>query len=126
MSGIMVFAGRGILGLFIRETEAGAGEMLRVGCSYLGVLALGFPLLYGLYIIRSCIQGMGDSVIPMFSSFMQVIMRIMCALFLTRVIGNEGVFWGEVLAWAGADLFLAIVLVCRLHRPHSSFAGASS
>ncbi|MDE7332826.1 MAG: polysaccharide biosynthesis C-terminal domain-containing protein [Lachnospiraceae bacterium] len=114
MSAIMVFAGRGILGLFIRETENGAGEMLQVGCSYLGVLALGFPLLYWLYIIRCCIQGMGDSVIPMLSSFMQVVMRIMCALFLTQVIGHEGVFWGEVLAWAGADLFLAFVLFFRL------------
>lgn len=119
MSGVMVLAGRGILGLFIRETEAGAGEMLKVGCSYLGVLALGFPLLYGLYIIRACIQGMGDPVIPMLSSFIQVIMRIMCALFLTRGIGNEGVFWGEVLAWTGADLFLAIVLVSKLHRPRA-------
>ena len=115
----MVLAGRGILGLFIRETEAAAGEMLKVGCSYLGVLALGFPLLYGLYIIRACIQGMGDPVIPMLSSFIQVIMRIMCALFLTRGIGNVGVFWGEVLAWTGADLFLAIALVSKLRRPRA-------
>ena len=73
------------------------------------LVALGFPLLYCLYVLRACIQGMGDSVMPMLSSFMQVLMRVMCALLLTRLIGHEGVFWGEVLAWIGADVFLGIV-----------------
>lgn len=114
MSGIMVFAGRPVLGLFIKETETGAGEMLRVGYHYLCVLAAGFPLLYCLYVVRACMQGMGDSVIPMLSSFMQVMMRVMCALFLTRLIGHTGVFWGEVAAWVGADIFLGIVCAGRL------------
>ena len=116
MSAVMVFAGRPILGLFIKETETGVEEMLRVGCHYLCVLAAGFPLLYCLYVVRACIQGMGDSVIPMLSSFMQVAMRIMCALFLTRLIGHTGVFWGEVAAWAGADIFLGIVCAGRLRK----------
>lgn len=115
MSGIMVFAGRPIVGLFIRETETGAAEMIGIGYSYLCVLALGFPLLYCLYVLRACIQGMGDSVMPMLSSFMQVFMRVMCALFLTRLIGHEGVFWGEVLAWTGADVFLGIICVKRVN-----------
>lgn len=116
MSAVMVFAGWPILGLFIKETETGVEEMLRVGCHYLCVLAAGFPLLYCLYVVRACIQGMGDSVIPMLSSFMQVAMRIMCALFLTRLIGHTGVFWGEVAAWAGADIFLGIVCAGRLRK----------
>lgn len=116
MSGIMVFAGRSVLGVFIKETETGIEEMMRVGYQYLGVLAAGFPLLYCLYVVRACIQGMGDSVIPMLSSFMQVFMRVMCALFLTRLIGYAGVFWGEVLAWTWADLFLGIVCVRRLEK----------
>lgn len=114
MSMVMVFAGRPILELFIKETETGVGEMLQVGYHYLCVLAAGFPLLYCLYVVRACIQGMGDSVIPMLSSFMQVIMRVMCALFLTRLIGHTGVFWGEVSAWIGADIFLGIICARRL------------
>lgn len=106
MSCIMFFAGKEIVGLFIKDTETGIGEMIRVGYSYLCVLALGFPLLYCLYVLRCCIQGMGDSVFPMMSSIVQVIMRVSCALFLTRMIGSAGVFWGEVLAWLGADIFL--------------------
>ena len=120
MSAVMVFAGRPVLGLFIKETETGVEEMLRVGCNYLCVLAAGFPLLYCLYVVRACIQGMGDSVIPMLSSFMQVAMRIMCALFLTRLIGHTGVFWGEVAAWIGADIFLGIVCAGRLEKTTES------
>ena len=106
MSCIMFFAGKEIVGLFIRNTEIGIEEMIQVGYSYLCVLALGFPLLYCLYVLRCCVQGMGDSVFPMLSSIVQVIMRVSCALFLIRMIGNAGVFWGEVLAWFGADIFL--------------------
>lgn len=113
MSGIMFFAGKEIIALFIRESEAGIGEMLRVGYGYLRVLALGFPLLYCLYVLRAYIQGMGDSVFPMLSGVVQVIMRVMCALLLTRVIGHAGVFWGEVTAWAGADVFLLLLIIRR-------------
>lgn len=110
MSAVMVFAGEQILGIFISGTEAGFEEMIRIGCRYLHVLALGFPLLYCLYVLRACIQGMGDAVSPMLSSLMQVIMRVACALLLTHLIGQEGVFWGEVFAWTLADVFLGIVL----------------
>lgn len=71
-------------------------------------------VLYCLYVLRAAMQGMGDALIPMLSSFVQVFMRIMCALLLTLVIGNEGVFWGEVSAWIGADLLLLSVLPKRM------------
>lgn len=114
MSGIMVFAGQEILGLFIKETETKSAEMIQTGCDYLHVLALGFPLLYCLYVLRCYIQGMGDSMIPMLSSFMQVTMRVICALFFTRIVGHEAVFWGEVCAWVLADLFLTCALYKKL------------
>ena len=117
MSGIMVFAGGDIVGLFIKEHENGAEEMIRVGYHYLCVLSLGFPLLYWLYVF---IQGMGDSIIPMLSSLVQVFMRVMCALLLTRMVGKEGIFWGEVLAWTGADLLLSFICVKRISRIHGT------
>ena len=120
MSGIMVFAGGDIVGLFIKEHENGAEEMIRVGYHYLCVLSLGFPLLYWLYVFRACIQGMGDSIIPMLSSLVQVFMRVMCALLLTRMVGKEGIFWGEVLAWTGADLLLSFICVKRISSIHGT------
>ena len=106
MSLIMVIGGKQILELFIKVEQGTAEAALSAGYHFLCVLAVFFPFLYILYILRACIQGMGNSVIPMFSSLIQVFMRIACALWLTRIIGNTGVYWGEVAAWLGADVFL--------------------
>lgn len=106
MSLIMVIGGKQILGLFIKAEQGTAEAALSAGYHFLCVLAVFFPFLYILYILRACIQGMGNSVIPMLSSLIQVFMRIVCALWLTRIIGNTGVYWGEVAAWLGADVFL--------------------
>jgi len=127
MSFIMVVWGRPILMLFIPAgngpggcpqafgggCEGQAEAALRIGYRFLCILAAFFPLLYALYILRSCIQGMGDSTMPMLSSLMQVIMRIACAALLTKCIGNTGVFWGEIMAWLGADIFLGAALIRR-------------
>lgn len=116
MSLIMVLAGKTILGLFITDTQVNTAEAIRIGYRFLCILAVFFPLLYTLYIVRSCIQGMGNSVMPMLSSLMQVIMRVFCALVLTKIIGNTGVFWGEVMAWLSADLFLVYAFMRQYRR----------
>lgn len=106
MSLIMVLFGKPILGLFIADTQVEIAEAIGIGYRFLCILAVFFPLLYAVYIVRCCIQGMGNSVMPMLSSLMQVAMRILAAVLLTKIIGNTGVFWGEILAWLGALLVL--------------------
>ncbi len=132
MSCIMLLAGHGILGLFITNAEnttesaitsntiinintiVDAETAIQIGVQFLTILAFGFPLLYILYIIRACIQGLGDSLFPMLSSFIQVIMRVSCALFLTKLIGYNGIFFGEICAWVGADIFLTSVFILKI------------
>ena len=63
-----------------------------MGYHFLLILAVFFPLLYFLYIIRSCVQGMGDTFWPVVSSMAQLVMRVVCAVWLTRIIGESGVF----------------------------------
>lgn len=113
MSFIMAVWGKPILGLFIADSQVETEAALRIGYQFLCILAAFFPLLYILYILRSCIQGMGNSTMPMLSSLMQVAMHIVCAVAVTKRIGNTGVFWGEVMAWLGADVFLVAVLLWR-------------
>lgn len=110
MSFVMIVFGKPILGLFIADERVEIDAAMQIGYRFLCILAVFFPLLYAVYILRSCMQGMGNSVMPMLSSFMQVFMRILCAVVLTGIIGNTGVFWGEVMAWLGADVFLAAAL----------------
>ena len=107
MSAVMILFGKQILSCFLSGDVATVEAALAIGFRFLCVLAIFFPLLYILYITRACVQGMGDGVFPMLSSAAQLIMRVGCALLLTRLIGESGVFFGEVVAWAGADLLLA-------------------
>lgn len=70
-----------------------------------------FPCLHVLYILRSSTQGLGNSAWPMLSSLIQVIIRILCAHILTAGTGYTGIFYEEISAWIGADLFLTFILL---------------
>ena len=107
MSAIMVFLGKPVLGCFLTGDSVTVEGAMRIGYYFLLVLAVFFPFLYILYVTRSCIQGMGNSLLPMISSIVQLVMRTGCALLLPALIGESGVFYGEVCAWLGADLLLA-------------------
>lgn len=107
MSLIMVIFGKFIISCFVTGNKESVDQIISVGYQFLLILAAFFPFLYILYIIRASIQGTGNSVLPMISSIVQLVMRTGCALFLTKWIGERGVFWGEIFAWIGADLFLS-------------------
>lgn len=104
-SGVMVFGGKSILKLFI-DTSSMMESVLGYGYAFLKILAAFFPFLYILYILRSVLQGINNTVVPMLSSFAQLAMRLLCATVLTGLIGYEGIFWGEVSAWLFADAVL--------------------
>lgn len=106
MSCIMLFAGENIVSCFLSGERENVLYTTYIACDFLTILAVFFPLLYILYTLRGCIQGLGNSTLPMVSSFIQLVMRLLCALFLTKILGEYGVFWGEILAWAGADILL--------------------
>lgn len=91
---VIVFGGRDILKLFVEVSDT-TEKMLAYGCHFLRILAVFFLFLY---ILRAAIQGMNNTVVPMLSSFAQLIMRLWCAIVLTRLIGSDGIFWGEVSA----------------------------
>lgn len=116
MSFVMLTFRKPILSCFLSGEEAVLAQTLEIGSAFLKILAAFFWLLYLLYIVRACVQGMGNTLLPMCSSFLQLAMRVGCAFFLTKRIGQEGVFWGEVFAWFLADVFLCVCLVWVLRR----------
>ena len=73
---------------------------------YLHLMLLCLPILYVLHVTRSCIQGLGNTLLPMASGISEFFMRTGGALLLPGVIGEAGVMWAEVLAWIGADMIL--------------------
>ena len=107
ITALMLAFGRLILSFFLPAGAEASAEALGVGYQYLSLMALCLPALYVLHVTRSCIQGLGNTVLPMVSGMSEFVMRTGGALTLPPVIGETGVMIAEVLAWFGADLILA-------------------
>lgn len=106
ITALMLIFGRLILGCFI-TADGGTGEAaLAVAFHYLSIMALCLPVLYLLHVVRSCIQGLGNTVLPMLSGVAEFVMRTGAALILPALFGESGIFYAEVLAWLGADMIL--------------------
>ena len=102
---VMLGFGRYIVGMFI-DRSAMADEALGYALEFLRIMACCLPILYVLYVYRSTLQGMGNTLMPMLSGLAEFAMRTGAALLLPGLIGHSGVFWAEVLAWLGADMIL--------------------
>ena len=111
---IMVLFGKPILSLFIRDEAELAGQVLAIGYDFLRIMAAGLPMLYLLFVYRSTLQGLGDTVIPMVSGFVELGLRVGTALLLPLLLGYWGVYIAEIAAWIGAGIFLIIGCYHRL------------
>ncbi len=103
---IMVCFGKPLLSLFVREEAGISDQVIAFGCDFLKIMAAGLPMLYLLFIYRSTLQGLGDTVVPMISGFVELVLRIGSALLLPLIIGYRGVYLAEAAAWIGAGFFL--------------------
>ena len=104
---VMVAAGKQILSLFISGAPEEARQVLEIAYHYLFIMAVFLVVLYMLHVFRSAIQGLGNTVIPMASGIMELLMRVAAAMILPMFIGQTGIFYAEISAWSGAAVFLA-------------------
>ena len=103
---VMLLLGQSIIGAFISGTPAEVADATKVGYTYLSIMSICLPVLYILHVTRSAVQGMGNTVLPMVSGIAEFIMRTGGVLILPALMGENGIFIAEVLAWLGADLIL--------------------
>ena len=106
VSVIMLIFGRPVLRLFISNETGQVEEVLEIAYLYLSIMSCFLAVLYALHTYRSALQGLGNTVVPMLSGIMEFIMRTTAVMLLPRFVGERGVFYAEVLAWAGAVVIL--------------------
>lgn len=119
IAAVMLAFGQHIVGAFISGTPEEAAAALKVGVTYLAIMSVCLPILYILHVIRSAVQGMGNTVLPMVSGIAEFIMRTGGVLLLPVLMGENGIFIAEVSAWLGADLILVpsyLLILRRLSR----------
>lgn len=106
IAAVMLVCGRWFLSCFISADAAQSEAALATAMKYLSLMSLCLPVLYILHVTRSCVQGLGNTLLPMVSGVSEFIMRTGGALLLPGIMGETGVMCAEVLAWFGADLIL--------------------
>lgn len=118
----MFLFGRTILGGFISGTPQEVAKTMEVAWFYLAVMSVCLPVLYLLHVVRSAIQGMGNTVLPMVSGIAEFVMRTGAAVFLPRIVGESGIFYAEILAWLGADVILISSYFVTMRRVEREWA----
>lgn len=116
ISCIMFLFGRQILLLFISGDPAETEQVLEIAWKYLSIMASCLCILYFLYVYRSALQGLGNTIIPMISGVVEFFIRVGVALFLPRIIGTDGIFYAEIAAWTGAAVLLIISYFVSIRR----------
>lgn len=108
ISVVMILWGKTILSLFISGDPKQTQQVLEIAYRYLFIMACFLWILYFLYVYRSALQGLGDTVIPMMSGVAEFVMRVGVALLLSLAMGENGIFYAEITAWTGAAVLLAV------------------
>ena len=103
---IFVF-GKRILTAFISGDPSQTEQVLGIAWHYLSIMASVLCILYFLYVYRSALQGLGNTIIPMISGIIEFFVRVGVALFLPMFMGQNGIFYAEIAAWTGAAVLLA-------------------
>ena len=119
ISACMLLFGRLLVGSFITGTPSEIQTATDIAYHYLSIMSWPLSILYLLHLYRSALQGMGDTVMPMVSGIAEFLMRTLSALLLPRLFGQEGIFYAEILAWAGADVILLTTYFKRISRHKS-------
>ena len=113
----MLLFGRQITMLFISrdtpELAAAAGE---TAYQYLCTMSVALPALYLLYAYLSALQGIGNTIAPMLSGFLELACRVGLSLFVGAIGFRFGIFIAEVSAWIAAAIFLGISYYRSIHR----------
>lgn len=115
ISAAMIAFGKPVLLLFISGEPGEVAQVLDIAYTYLFIMCCLLSVLYLLHLYRSALQGMGDTVIPMVSGIAELTMRIGCALLLPIWLGQYGIYFAEIAAWAGAVVILVTFYYIRIH-----------
>ena len=112
-SAVILF-GKPLLRLFIQDDPATVEQVLVYGYRFLCFMGASLFALYLLFVFRSALQGLGDTVTSMFSGVLELFMRSGSALLLPLFMGEWGIYTAGVISWFGAAALLAFSCRRRL------------
>ena len=100
-----VFLGGDIISLFVGAEQS---QIIEYGQLFLIINGGFYWVMALMFIFRFTLQGLGESIIPTIAGAMELIMRILTAIFLVDYWGYFGACLAAPLAWIGACIPLTI------------------
>ena len=115
IGGTMILFGRQLTAVFVSGVEQAVIE-----ASYPYLLCCGAMMwvLGLLFVYRFSLQSLGDTVVPMLSGALELILRISVVLVLSKVfdLGFLSICIAEVSAWFGAAALLCVTYYIRIQK----------
>ena len=107
---LIVGFGRSIAASFLTGDPKTVDEAANLTVPLLRVLAFTLPLLYLLHVMRSALQGLGNTMMPMVSGLAEIAGRLVLAVWGIRMLGWNAIVLTEPVAWIASDLVLVLSL----------------
>ena len=113
MAVIMHFWGGNIVQLFIGGENQ---DVIKIAHDYLWISTIFYIFLGQIFIYRNALQGMGRPLIPLTSSFAELMVRAYSAVYLAVKFGYLGIFYAGPIAWVTASLIVALGYLVNIKR----------
>ncbi|MCR5584995.1 MAG: MATE family efflux transporter [Lachnospiraceae bacterium] len=89
-------------------------EQIALACEFLPRCGIMMLFVDVLFVVRSCVQGMGKPMLPMLSGILEMILRIFVISSFIEKTGFRATAYAEISAWIGALLINAFALYIAL------------
>jgi len=99
---VFLFGDKMVL-LFLKEADT---QVVNLARTYLQITTLFYCFLGQIFIFRQALQGMGHSILPMLSGFVELFMRAFAGIVLAGTFGFIGLCYAGPIAWIGACIIL--------------------
>ena len=100
MAFVMRIWGTDIIGAFIGTASE---EIIDIAHNYLLISTIFYFFLGQIFIYRNALQGMGETMFPLFACIAEFVMRSFAAVYLAIKFGYVGVFYSGPIAWVSAS-----------------------
>lgn len=88
-------------------------EIIGAAVMYCKISLIFFYVLGPLFVLRCSLQGMGRKIIPICSSVLEMVIKVLSANFLVPAYGYIGVAFTEPISWCAMTLLLAVAYFSR-------------
>lgn len=94
-------------------TSSNDMEIIASAYMYIRVGVVCFYVLGPLFVLRCSLQGMGRKIIPVFTSVLEMVIKILSANFLVPALGYFGVALTEPISWIIMTIVLAVAYLSK-------------